>query len=135
MYKVLPHTADFKVKFIGKNLNEILDSIFDFYYSFIEYSHCDQKSLKIKKISIEDESFEFIVVRLINELIFLRETNRFVKGYKIEKISENRLDLIIETIDCNEVTFSEGFKSATYHDLKLKRDSESNLVLTVVIDT
>ena len=135
MFKTLPHTADFKVKFSGKDLKDLIHSVFDFYRNFIIYSNCDEGSLKNEKISIEDESFEFIVVRLINELIFLKETGRMIKDYKIERVSENRLDLSIKTIDCEEISFSEGFKSATYHNLKLKRDSEGNFVLTVVIDT
>ncbi len=135
MYKILSHTADLKIIFKGKNLKQLIDSVMEFYFNNIS-ARIDKENLKSseKIINIEDESFEFIVVRLINELIFFKELSLFIKDYKIIDISNNFLKIKFYLIESKDIYFIEDLKSATYHNLKMKRNKEGVFEIEVVID-
>ncbi len=130
-YEILSHTADFKIKFFGKSYSELINSVFKFYFDILEvFEEEDYKEEKV--IEILDESFEFIAVRLINELIFYKDIGKFIQNYEIISISEKRLKL--KVILCNGViNFKYELKSATYYNLNLKKINDC-YYLEMVID-
>ncbi len=130
-YEILSHTADFKIKFFGKSYSELINSVFKFYFDILEvFEKEDYKEEKV--IEILDESFEFIAVRLINELIFYKDIGKFIQNYEIISISEKRLKL--KVILCNGViNFKYELKSATYYNLNLKKINDC-YYLEMVID-
>ncbi len=132
MFEILPHTADFKVKFAGENFPALISSVFDFYFNQTIANNCDKNEIK-ETLKIEDEKFEFLVVRLINELIFYKEIGKLVKNFEIIEINENFLEINLFLSQCEFIEFKNDFKSATYHNLELK-NSNNNYELTVVID-
>ena len=121
-FEILSHTADIKVKFYGKNFEEIIDSVFIFYYHNTEINISNFEITEELIIDIEDEGLEFLVVRLINELIYLKETGKFVKNYEILKLNNNLLKIKLNLIK-KKFSFIEELKSATYHDLKLEKEN------------
>ncbi len=130
-YKILSHTADVKIKFYGKNFSELVDSIFQFYYENLKITK-KYENFEEKIVEIEDESFEFIAVRLINELIFYKDINKFVEKYRIIEITNSILKIKLELRE-GIVSFVDELKSATYYNLKLRKEKE-DLILEIVID-
>ncbi len=130
-YKILSHTADFKIKFFGKDYSELIDSVFKFYFDILKISE-EKNSKKEEVIEILDESFEFVVVRLINELIYYKDIGKFIKDYKIISISKDRLKLEVLLFD-GVVDFKYDLKSATYYNLNLKK-IDDYFYLEMVID-
>jgi len=130
-YKILSHTADVKIKFYGKNFSELIDSIFQFYYENLKITK-KYENFEEKIVEFEDESFEFIAVRLINELIFYKDINKFVEKYRIIEITNSILKIKLELRE-GIVSFVDELKSATYYNLKLRKEKE-DLILEIVID-
>ena len=130
-YKILSHTADFKIRFYGKNFSELIDSIFQFYYENLKITK-KYENFEEKIVEFEDESFEFIAVRLINELIFYKDINKFVEKYRIIEITNSILKIKLELRE-GIVSFVDELKSATYYNLKLRKEKE-DLILEIVID-
>ena len=118
-YKILSHTADIKVEFIGKDYIELIDAVFQFYFDNIEILS-QNNEISNSLIEFEDEGFEFLMVRLINELIFLKDIGKIVKSYKLIKIEKKYLKLEI-TLISGFGNFKEELKSATYYQLKTKK--------------
>ena len=132
-FEILSHTADIKVKFYGKNFKEIIESVFIFYFHNISEINISNSGITEELIiALEDESLEFLVVRLLNELIYLKEIGKFVKDYEILELNNNLLKIKLNLIK-KEFSFIEELKSATYHDLKLEKEN-GFISVTVTID-
>ena len=130
-YLILSHTADIKIRFYGKNFKDLIDSVFTFYFDNLSINFKNE-NIEEKIIEIQDESFEFLIVRLINEMIYLKEISKIIKGYKLLEINNNSLKINLKIVDA-EANFIEEFKSATYYDLKICKINDV-LFLEITID-
>lgn len=116
---VLDHTADTGIVATGKNLREAFENAAAGLFNII----CEIDSLRIKKsfkIKLEGENLDELLIRWLNQLLFLHETEKVVLGhFKILELTEKKLVATVEgeSIDLNRHNIKTYVKAATYHDL------------------
>lgn len=130
-FEVVPHTADLAVKVWGKDLPELFQSAFDGYRFFLIGDEAI-KERKIQTFSVEADETESLLVRFLNRLIFLFDTERFVPMRAKLKISGNHLDAEISG-DNDIQDIRHCVKAATYHNLSIER-SGNLLTATIIFD-
>lgn len=133
IYEILDHTADIKLRTFGQNFKEILENS----------SYAISDLLVSEKINydrnynfeIEGESREQILVRLLNEIIYLLQTKKFIfKKFEVTQSALNRYEISCSGTEIKEPeTVNYDIKGVTYHDLKISGD-KTKLTAEFVID-
>ena len=136
-FQTLNHTADIGIKAYGETLEKLFCNTAIAMFSII--TDLDKiKPLKKFNIKIKGENEENLMIRWLNELLYLFETEYHIfKKFdlKIENISYNKPleekiynNLLIkavaygEKIDLEKHTIKTHIKGATYHKLEIKRN-------------
>ena len=132
-YEILDHTADIKIRVFGNNFIEILANS--------AYAIAD---LLLPGDIMQDKNYYFeidgttddqILVRLLNELVYILQTKKLLfKFFDIEKTSKN-----LYLVHCRgtEIKYSDeinyDIKGVTYHDLLIEKTG-NKLKAEFVID-
>lgn len=135
-YRLLPHTGDIRVKVRGRSLRQLFqNSVF-----MLTDQFCDArkvKALMTRKVSVRGENSEDLLVRLLQEVLFLFDAKRFViRSLKDVKLEEGRLSGMLygEKFSPGCHGFKTEIKAVTYHRLKIGRVRggwEAEIVLDV----
>lgn len=130
-FEVVPHTADLAVKVWGRDLAELFGSALDGYRFFLIGDRVIEWN-KVQTFSIEADDPESLLVRFLNRLIFLFDTESFLPASAKLKIAGNRLD--VEVSGSNDIQdIRHCVKAATYHNLSIVQ-TEGILWATVIFD-
>ncbi len=132
-YKFLPHTADLKFQAYGKNLNEVFENS-----ALVFTSTIYDKKIKLninKKIKVSGRDNEGLMLRFLEELLFLYETEGFILGKIKVKISKDEKNLDAEVFgeEKKGKTARHYIKAVTYNDMFVKKIG-SKYVAQVVLD-
>jgi len=96
----------------------------------------EEKLTRTESISVNGENLSALLVKFLNELIYLEETSGLIPG-KVKKlwIREPNLFAVIRCADSSAINPADRghIKAATYHDLEIKQ-SESGIRLKVIFD-
>lgn len=137
-YEHLDHTADVKFRAYGKNFEEALKNLIKAVYGVIvEPETIEEK--KEKKIIVKGRTKENIVYELIEEIIFLLDTEGFLgKKAKEIKLKEEQGTIICEAtiIGDDEPKKYDVFgqiKSATYHEMMINEE-KGKVFIQAVLD-
>ena len=124
-YKLINHTGDIGIFVEGRNLKDLFSTAASGMSSQIIKTSKIRKRLK-KKIVLDGENIEDLLVRWLNELLYLSEKGYFFKDFKIEKIQEKILSASIwgEKIDSTRLSLYQEIKAATYHQLEIKKNND-----------
>ncbi len=128
-YEILSHTADFKVRFFGKNLNEFCKAIVSFFQNEIYIIENDSVDIYSTNLINNEENLSYFIVEILNEIIYFGEKNFTIM--KIEEKTSNNFELSFCRHDFLE--FKIELKAATYHNLKMIGNLQ-NIQLEIVFD-
>jgi SHS2 domain-containing protein len=130
-YEVIPHTADLAIKVWGRDLPEIFQSAVDG-YRFLLAGDADFAQEKVQEIKVWADDVESLLVRFLNRLVFLFDTESF-----LPVSASFDLDGFNLTATVSGVTFTgtarHCIKAATYHGLSIDK-VEGNLFVTIIFD-
>ena len=118
-YKIINHTADTGIEVEGKNLKEIF---FESYKGLYKIAGVEKgKKEGRDKIKIIADTYEELLIKFLNELIFyIYGEGKYYDVKKIE-IKKNRgftLEVEIEKYEIKN--FEREVKAATYHNISIK---------------
>lgn len=136
-YEILPHTADGKFRAGGRTLEEAFGNAGLAMVSFM-WDWEKVRPLKMRGLSVEGRDREQLLVKFLNELIYIAESEGFllasIEGLKIVGSPKGlelraRLNGDLRSAGyevCGEV------KAATYNELKIEKDGDGFMVQAVV---
>ena len=124
MYRLIDHTGDIGIEIKNKTIEGLLeDAILGLYAIFLE--PIKQEIRGERNIIIEYNDLEELLVEILNEMIFLFDTERIIfLRFKDLKISKGKLYGVFEydIFDSKRYkVLSGGVKAATYHNLKVSK--------------
>ena len=134
-YKLIDHTADIGISVEGKDLEDLFATAACAMIS--QMIDLDKiKNKETKKIELEGADLEDLLVRWLNELLFLSDNGYIFKKFNIETLKETSLlaSLEGEKIDFRKIPLKQQIKAATYHQLEIKKDNSGNWQTTIIFD-
>lgn len=131
-YELLEHTADIKLKIYGNDFADLLENSGHALSDLILPGK--NKSEIAREFSIEGDSDEQLLVKFLNELIYLLQSENLI----FCKFDIEQVDLRIHAIckgsymdpDDNPMY---DVKAATYHDLRIEK-TRNGLTAQVILD-
>jgi len=128
-YKVLEHTADFRMAVSGKDLAELFQSAF---LGMMDYL----KEKRVKKITvshlikIESVDETGLLIDFLNEILTLVQINKEIyKKIKFHKLTNTELEA--EIFGYSTDSFDHDIKAVTYHEADIKK--EGNFLKTNIV--
>ena len=136
MYRFLEHTADVCVECRGETFAALLQSATDALYAItLSNVQSGAEAYAVEKnLSLKANSRDEALVRWLQELIFLLETEGFVAGKVIFSYAEAEgVEAVVIGYQCRSDERTEEVKSATYHGLNVTQDSDG-FVVQIIFD-
>lgn len=128
-YQVLEHTADLKIMAWGKNEAELFQNmVLGLQETMLGRPINSIKPIISRKVELEGEKVDWLLIDFLNEVIFLSETYNEVYSNCEVKIKDSKLEAVLRG---NKTVFDLEVKAATFHDFEFKR--ENNMVKAVVV--
>jgi len=120
-YKLIDHTADIGISVEGKDLKDLFETS-AYAMSSQMFDLNKFKDKETKRIELEGVNLEDLLVRWLNELIFLSEKGYIFKNFNIGNLKETSLSASVkgERIDFRKTPLKQQIKAATYHQLEIK---------------
>lgn len=134
-YKLINHTADIGIFVEGKDLRDLFET--SARAMFLQMYNLNKvKEKETKKIKLEAENLEDLLVRWLNELLFLCDSGYIFKKFNIENLQETSISAALagEKIDFRKSPLKQQIKAATYHQLEIKKNTSGNLQVTIIFD-
>ncbi len=131
----IEHTADFGIKVWAENEKILFKKCAEIFENLL----VEKKNLKakeFKRIEVEGENKEELLLNLLRELLFIFETERFVfKEIKIKFENENKLILTGkgENFDPKKHKRKLNIKAITYHDFYIK-EKDKGIETQIIFD-
>lgn len=124
-YKIFEeeNIADIKIEVYGKTRKQLLENVVESFSSIV----VDYQKLMFKnrvRFYLEGEKFEDLVFKLVEKLIFLKDTKFFVaKKAKFEKITNKFLSgFLIGQKNLSYQFFKIDIKALAHHKFEVKKD-------------
>jgi len=133
-FELLEHTADVGVIAYGADICQAFTNAGKALFSLITELE-DVKEVLCRDIEINAQDRESLLVRWLNELIYLFDTeNILFKVFNIQQITNTSLKAVAcgEEVDSNRHELKTGVKAATYHMLKI--DENDGYKVQVLFD-
>ena len=124
-YDLLEHNADIGIHVTGIDLAEIFAKA-ALALADLQFDPAKVRALKRREVKLEDDDSERLLVRWLNELIFIRETEDFLwHTVCVELTAPGRLSALLEGEPFDETRHvpRTGMKAATYHQLQIEKTS------------
>jgi SHS2 domain-containing protein len=134
-YKILPHTADLRLKAYGENLEELFQNA----ALGLARVLCKDAEKKLKfargaeKVGAEADGAEVLLVNFLNQILSLSNINKKVyPKVKILYLSPQKVEAQISGISVGG--FDEDVKAVSYHGVKIEEDKNGFLEAPVILD-
>jgi SHS2 domain-containing protein len=134
-YEMLDHTADLGIEVQGESLSDLFAAA-GAALADLMFDPAKVREREARTIRLEARSKEELMVRWLNELLYVREVEEFLwRSLEVEAAGETRLEAELhgEPHDPQAHVFREGLKAATYHQLRVARDG-SQWSARIIID-
>ena len=130
-FKILPHTADLKIRAFGKDLKELFENAI---IGMFESAKYEGEGEEIKReIKISSIDLPSLLVDFLSEALYYSETNREVYDkIQFKKFDEKNLKGILLGKKLKRVGMI--IKGATYHDLDIHQRKDKTWEVTVLFD-
>lgn len=125
-YSQFEHTADIGIKASGSDLKELFTNFALGLFDVI----CDMgKVLPLEeiKINISSSDLESLLVKWLNELIFIFDSKRMLLSkFDIKTVDHDSLSAVVswEKFDLKRHEMRLSVKAATYHQLSIKKNRQ-----------
>jgi SHS2 domain-containing protein len=131
------HTADLGLRIVGADLPDLFQTAAIGLFDVIVANREEVHVLETEQVSLSGDSTEELLVKWLNELIFLSETrHRLYNQFQVELDESGcRLTAAVggEPIDRTRHILDHEVKAATRHGLSVRRDPEG-WVAEVILD-
>lgn len=134
-YDLLEHTADIGILVAGVDLAEIFAKA-AVALADLQFDPASVRGRTPREVELEDADHECLLVRWLNELIFIRETEDFLwSAVWVEIALPGRLRALLEGEPFAESRHTPrmGVKAATYHQLQLEQ-TPAGMLARVIFD-
>jgi SHS2 domain-containing protein len=134
-YKLIDHTADIGIFVEGKDLKDLFAT--SAYAMFSQMFDLNKiKGKETKRVQLEGENLEDLLVRWLNELLFFSDKGYIFKNFNIENLKKTSLSASLKgnKIDFIKTPLRQQIKAATYHQLEIKKNASGNLQATIIFD-
>ena len=131
-FKILPHTADFRIKVFGKDLRKLFKNSF---VALGEIMKPRRAGKEIARAHLAVRSLEknTLLVDFLNEVLREMQTKKAVfDAIEILKFSDDFLEADIMGKKIDE--FREDIKAVTYHEVEIKKSPEGELETNLIFD-
>lgn len=135
-FKEIEHTADVGIKITEKTPEALFETAAKGYYSFI-IEKGDIQPKKLWKVKISAPDRESLLVKWLNELIYLFETESIIcSEISVNKISQTKMEAEIrgEIYDEKKHVLGIDIKATTMHGLEIKKLNNKSWEATVIFD-
>lgn len=125
-FKIIDHTADVGVIAFGADVKQLFSNAALALFSLITDTESIAEKLQ-RDLKINSDGRDNLLVEWLNELIYLFDAEHILfKRFNIENLRGNQLRAICygENLDPLRHKINMGVKAATYHMLKINRDSD-----------
>ena len=125
-FEILDHTADIGLIIYGKDLRELFEHAGEGFFHLIT----DLKKVRPrveKRIELEGECLERLMVDWLGELLYLHEVDHFLfKEFGIETVGEPGLKAMVKGEPFQEGIHSikTEIKAVTYHQIQIEEGKE-----------
>lgn len=123
-YRIIDVAGDVGIRAEGETLNEcFINSALALYSLITDLNLVEQR--EIKEVEVSEENLEDLLIRFLNELIFIFDTYGFI-GSKVDlNIKEKALQAKIygEKFNIEKHERKILVKAATYHNFVLKKEN------------
>lgn len=130
-FKILDHTADLKMEFFGKNLEELLNNCAEGLSNYLYEKKSENFSVEYK-IKFEKDEEVNCLINFLNEILYLMQYKNFIPS-KVE-LNEEDNDYLInikgEKTDLKPIV---EIKAATYHNANIEK-AGNNLKAVITFD-
>lgn len=134
-YKLIDHTADIGISVEGKDLKDLFAT--SAYAMLSQMLDLDKiKDKETKRVELEGVDLEDLLVRWLNELLFLSDSGYIFKKFNIETLKETSLLVSLkgEKIDFKKIPLKQQIKAATYHQLEITKNISGQWKTTIIFD-
>lgn len=119
-YEILEHTADYKIKVKGKNLEELfrsaLEGMMDFLY---QKPKSKQRPQRYDQIKLNADKAQNLLVDFLSELLYLSDSNNLC--YQVAKFQTLTETEVQAEVSGFKTKAKDDIKAVTYHDLKITK--------------
>ncbi|HXK35067.1 MAG TPA: archease [Candidatus Paceibacterota bacterium] len=129
-YKILEHTADFRLLVSGRNLPDLFESAFLGTTDYLKEREGDEKNTISQKIRVEAPDETSLLIDFLNEVLSLAHINNEIyRAVSFTKITNQFLEAEIKGHPVD--SFDHDIKAVTYHEADIKM--EDNLLKTKIV--
>ena len=134
-FEILDHTADIGIIVYGEDLKTLFENAGEAFFHIIT----DLKSVRRRierKIEIQGESLERLMVDWLTELLYLHDVeNLLFKGFKVESVGEKGLRARVKGEPFQEGVhmIKTGVKAVTYHQIQVRKEN-GNWRAQIILD-
>ncbi|OGP74685.1 MAG: hypothetical protein A2W09_08120 [Deltaproteobacteria bacterium RBG_16_50_11] len=124
-FEILDHTADIGLIVYGEELKALFENAGEAFFHLITDLRKVRQRIE-KRIEIEGESLERLMVDWLNELLYLHEVEYLLfKGFNIESVGENGLRARVKGEPFQEGVhvIKTGVKAVTHHQIEVRKEN------------
>lgn len=119
--EIINHTADIGLIVYGKTIEELFINSLKGLYKIMGVKLNNLENTI--EINIQDEEFENLLVKFLNEIIYYAETKKIageIEQLKIET-ENNKYNLFVKLLGKKIEGMEKEIKAATYHNLRIEK--------------
>jgi SHS2 domain-containing protein len=133
-YEILEHTADIGIRVKGHSLSEIFEKAIHATADLLSGGLEIEANIK-KRVSIEEANIGVALVSVLEEIIYLFETQLFLPSECSISIENDRYETSLKGSIASKEDIKNGteIKAVTYHQLKIKK-ADDKYEATVIFD-
>jgi SHS2 domain-containing protein len=124
-FEILDHTADAGLLVYGEDLKALFENAGEAFFHLITDLRKVRQRIE-KRIKIEGEPLERLMVDWLNELLYLHEVeNLLFKRFNIESVGENGLTARVKGEPFQEGVHAikTGVKAVTHHQIEVRKEN------------
>jgi SHS2 domain-containing protein len=131
-FEILSHTADLRIKAMGKDTKELFSNMLKG-LSSVMVGEVKDNEFKKKKITVKSQDIKALLVDFLNEVLYQSYIEKEIyTDVNFKKFSDQQIDA--ELIGRSVKRFNEDVKAATYHNLEFSKNEKGLFEATVIFD-
>ncbi len=133
-FEIIDHTADVGVIAYGADLKQLFTNAALALFSLVTEPESIRQELQ-RDVKIISEDKDSLLVEWLNELIYLFDAEHILfSRFDIERLTNDYLEATCygENVDPSRHKIKTGVKAATYHMLKIDKDSDGYKVQVIL---
>ena len=134
-FEILDHTADIKGKAYGRDTETLFINAAGMLYSLMEFKYSRVNNGKTSEINISADTLENLMIRFLNELLYLAGVKRKAGKLLIPRITRNNEEYRLKCTMHSSKIDAPGreIKAATYHNVNIEK-KRGIMAVSIIFD-